>query len=107
MPVFNKITEEFQSNQPQRTSLDERFVALLSPETPQDRIETQELRQILNRVLQTLAPTELKVIELRYQRKKSPGQVASQLGISREEITALEKKALEQLRKALHAYMES
>ena len=89
---------------PQRIRLDERFFAILLPETPQDRVEAQELRQIVHRALKDLTPQELRVIELRYQHKKSPGQTASRLGISREEMEALEKKGLEKLRTHLQAW---
>ena len=41
------------------------------------------------------------VIELRYQHKKSPGQTASRMGISRDEMTALEQSGLEKLRNGL------
>lgn len=93
---------------PQRVSLDERFLALFLPDDPQDRLEAQELRQIVHQALQDLTPREFRVIELRYQNKKSPGQAASLLGIPREEMQKLEKKGLEKLRQRLQAwYMES
>ena len=57
--------------------------------------------------LQELTPQELKVVEGRYQHKKSPGAVASHLRIPREEVGALERSALTKLRKPLIEYMES
>lgn len=91
---------------PQRISLDERFFAILLPETPQERLETQELRQHIYRALQELTPDELKVIELRFQHKKSPGQVASQLGISRQKMRSLERRGLKKLRKYLQDWQQ-
>ena len=88
----------------QRVPLDERFIELVLPETVEDRIEAQELRQILHKALQKLTPGELEVIGLRHQHKKSPGQVAAKLGISREEVARLERSALEKLRKPLEAW---
>lgn len=88
----------------QRVPLDERFIELVLPETVEDRIEAQELRQILHKALQKLTPEELEVIGLRHQHKKSPGQVAAKLGVSREEVARLEGSALEKLRKPLEAW---
>jgi len=47
------------------------------------------------------------VIEQRYQYKRSPGQVASKLGISRDEMAGLEARGLKKLQGPLRAYMES
>ena len=90
-----------------RASLDERFLAILAPETPLDRVESQELRQLVMRALQELTPKELKVVENRFQRKRSVGQVASRLKIDRDEVSALEAAALAKLRGPLTEYMES
>ena len=91
---------------PRRAVLDERFLSLLLPETPQDRVESQELRQIVSRALQRLTPEELRVVELRFQRKNSVGQIASRLGLPRQKVTDLECTALEKLRGPLTEYME-
>lgn len=98
MAEFDKVTKL------QRVPLDERFIQVVLPETVEDRIEAQELRQILYEALRKLTPEELEVIELRHQHKKSPGQVAARLGASREEVAKLEAKALEKLRKPLEAW---
>lgn len=107
MPVFDIVSEELPAGPVQRVTLDERFIAYFLPDTTQDRIEAQELRQILLQSLQSLNSRELRVVELRYQHKKSRGQVASQLDLSREELMAVEREALEKLRRPLQAYMES
>ena len=108
MPMANYDRVDPHNISPQRVSLDERFLALFLPDDPQDRLEAQELRQIVHQALQDLTPREFRVIELRYQNKKSPGQAASLLGIPREEMQKLEKKGLEKLRQRLQAwYMES
>ena len=91
----------------QRVTLDERFIATFLPDTTQDSIEAQELRQILHASLQTLNPREFRVVELRFQHKKSRSQVASQLSLDREELMKLETDALDKLRQPLQEYMES
>ena len=90
-----------------RVPLDERFVALLLPESPLDQVESQELRRIVSGALERLAPLELEVVRLRYQHKRSPGAVASRLRISRQEARDLEDGALEKLRQPLVDYLES
>ena len=107
MPVYNKIPQALSDDHDERIQLDERFISIFLDETPQDRVEAQELRQIVSRALQTLTPAEMAVIEQRYQYKKSPGQVASKLGISRDAMNDLEVSGLEKLRQPLQAYMES
>jgi RNA polymerase sigma factor (sigma-70 family) len=108
MPRFDRIAEDSApASRQDRISLDERFVALLLPQSPLDRVESQELRQIVLHALQKLTPQEMKVVEGRYQNKRSLGAVASHLQIPREEVRALECSALEKLRKPLIEYMES
>ena len=103
---FNRIADDLPQEASQRVALDERFIINFLPETAQDRIEGQELRQIVLASLQTLSADEHRVMELRYQHKKSKGQVASQLGVSREQLRALEESALEKLRGPIRAYLE-
>ena len=63
MPRFDRIAEDLAATSRQdRISLDERFVALFLPESPLDRVESQELRQIVLHALQELTPTEMKVV---------------------------------------------
>ena len=107
MPVYNKITDNDSVKHSGRVSLDERFITLFVDETPQDDVEAQELRQVVSRALQTLTPEEMAVIEQRYQYKRSPGQVASKLGISRDAMAGLEARGLKKLQGPLQAYMES
>ena len=107
MPRFDRVDEDSTaSGRQDRMTLDERFVALLVPESPLDRVESQELRQIVMRALQRLTPQEMKVVEGRYQHKRSLGAVASHLHIPRDEVGTLERSALEKLRKPLIDYME-
>ena len=101
MAIYKKIPDSITNAPPERTNFDERFVSLLIPEDAQDRLEAQELRQLVHRALQNLSDDEMQVIELRYQHKKSPGQAARSMGISRDEMTALETSGLEKLRSGL------
>jgi RNA polymerase sigma factor (sigma-70 family) len=107
MPRFDRIAEDSASaNRHSRIPLDERFIEMLMPESPMDRVESQELRQIVMHALEELSPQELKVVEDRYQHKRSPGAVASHLKISRDEVRTLERSALAKLRRPLIEYME-
>ena len=106
----NRVVEEPDQTEDggvRRAFVDERFLAILVPETPLDRVESQELRQLVMRALQELAPEELKVVEHRYQRKQSVGQVASRLKMERGRVSSLEMAALAKLRGPLTEYMES
>ena len=108
MPRFDRISEDpAATDGGSRVALDERFIALLLPESPLDRVESQELRQVVMAALQALTPQELKVVELRYQHKRSPGSVASRLRLSRDEVETLERQALKKLRQPLVDYMEA
>lgn len=80
---------------------------MLVPESPLDRVESQELRQLVMHALQGLTPDELKVVEGRFQRKQSVGQVASRLKMDRDRVSSLEATALGKLRGPLTEYMES
>lgn len=107
MPRFDRVTDETTAASPQaRVPLDERFLALFLPETPLDRVEGEELRQIVLHALEELSADEFKVVESRYQHKRSPGAVASHLKMPRDEVKRLERSALEKLRKPLIEYME-
>ena len=108
MPNFRKVTEpSTDSERFEKIALDERFISQFITETPLDRVEAQELRQVMLRALQSLTRYELRVVELRFQHKKSPGQVASQLRIGRDQLLSLESQALEKLRIPLAEYLES
>ena len=69
-------------------------------------MEAQEFRQLLLEVLNKLEPQELKILELRYQKKKSPGQTASLLKIDRETLQAIEGSALTKVRQGIAPYLE-
>ena len=101
MPIYKKIPDSITDAPPERTNFDERFISLLIPTDAQDRLEAQELRQLVHRALQNLTNDEMRVIELRYQHKKSPGQTASRMGVSREDMHALEQNGLAKLRDGL------
>ena len=104
MPVYKKITENVPTTPPERVALDERFITLFLPEDAQERLEAQELRQLVHRAMNSLSAEEFRVIESRYQHKKSPGQAASRMGISRQTLIELETSALEKLRSALTSW---
>ena len=107
MSVYRRVAEE-PGNKDARTGkigFDERLVSQLVGETPLDRVEAQELRQIMLRALQGLTRDELRIVELRHQHKKSPGQVASKLNLSREAMATIEQSALAKLKKPLAAYL--
>ena len=101
MPIYNKIPDNPTIASAERIRLDERFVSLLVTEDAQDRLEAQELRQLVHHALQALSDDEMRVIQLRYQYKKSPGQVAARLSLSREAMAALEQSGLKKLRQGL------
>lgn len=108
MPRFDRVSNDAPAAASQgRVALDERFVAVLLPDTPLDRVESQELRQIVMHALEGLTPQELKVVESRYQHKRSLGAAASQLQLPRDEVRRLEKSALDKLRRPLIEYMET
>ncbi len=104
MPVYKKITENIPTTPPERVALDERFITLFLPEDAQERLEGQELRQLVHHAMNSLSADEFRVIESRYQHKKSPGQAASRMGISREDLVQLEASALQKLRSALTSW---
>ena len=101
MPIYNKVPDNLTATPAERIRLDERFVSLLVTEDAQDRLEAQELRQLVHRALQALSDDEMRVIQLRYQHKKSPSQVAARLGLSRDAMAVLEQSGLEKLRQGL------
>ena len=101
MAIYKKIPDSNTNAPPERTNFDERFVSLLIAQDAQDRLEAQELRQLVHRALQKLTDDEMLTIELRYQHKQSPGQAASRKGISREEMATLEETGLQKLRSGL------
>ena len=108
MSPFRRVTDHPTSEgKPQRVGLDERFLAEFLPETPLDRVESQELRQQVIQALRDLTQDELRVVELRFQHKKSPGQIASKLRMDRKTVSALERSALEKIRIPIIHYMES
>ena len=101
MSVYKKVTENNSEIPLDRTGLDERFITLFLDEDAQERLEAQELRQLVHRAMNDLSDLEFRVIELRYQFKKSPGQAAYKIGIAREKLFEVETKALNKLRNAL------
>ena len=101
MGIYKKIPDSITEAPPERTNFDERFISMLIPTAAQDRLEAQELRQHVHRTLQTLTDDEMRVIELRYQHKKSPGQTASRMGVSPEEMSTMEQSGLGKLRSGL------
>ena len=108
MSPFRRISDHPAGvGKPKRVGLDERFLAQFLPETPLDRVESQELRQQVMEALGKLTRDELHVVELRFQHKKSPGQVASKLQMDRIVVAALERSALEKIRTPIADYLES
>ncbi len=63
-----------------------------------DIIDKLALRQVLN----TLKPRERQIIFLRYFREKTQVQIAKQLGISQVQVSRIEKKILEDLKKKIN-----
>ncbi len=55
----------------------------------------------LRQVLETLAPREKQIIFLRYFKEKTQLQIASMLGISQVQVSRIEKKILEEIRKKI------
>lgn len=107
MPQFKKLAANPALPDAKRgrsLSLDERLIVQLQEVTPLDNIEAQEFRQVVMKGLQQLDPEELRVMELRYQFKKSPGQAAMQLGLTPAQLKRREHSALRKLRQHLAAY---
>jgi len=74
---------------------------LFTPPDAHIRLEAQELRQLVHHALKALSTDELRVIELRYQHKKSPGQTASLLCLAPTRVRTLEARALSKIRAGL------
>ncbi|MCX8129263.1 MAG: RNA polymerase sporulation sigma factor SigF [Clostridia bacterium] len=55
----------------------------------------------LRQVLETLGPREKQIIILRYFKEKTQFQIASMLGISQVQVSRIEKKILEEIRKKI------
>ena len=106
MPHFERIVENVTDGRLDRLSLDERFISYFMPETPLDRVEAQEFRQIVLKALQKLEEDELRVVEMRFQRKKSPSQTAALLRQPRETVQATEKRALAKIRGPIIEYLD-
>lgn len=107
MPLYKKLAANPTLPDPGNArplSLDERLIVQLQERTPLDNLEAQEFRQLVMKALQQLNPEEMRVMELRYQFKKSPGQAAKQLGLTPEQLKRKERSALRKLRKHLAAY---
>ena len=106
MPHFERIADNVSDGRLERLSLDERFISFFMPETPLDRVEAQEFRQVVLKALQKLDEGELRVIEMRFQRKKSPSQTAALLRQPREQVQATEKSALDKIRGPIIEYLD-
>ncbi len=55
----------------------------------------------LRKVLDTLKPREKQIIVLRYFKEKTQVQIAKMLGISQVQVSRIEKKILEEIRKKI------
>lgn len=66
-----------------------------SPETEDDHVEKLYIKSLLN----TLCEREKKVIYLRYFRDKTQGEVAKILGVSQVQVSRLESKIINRLKK--------
>ncbi len=77
---------------------------MLLPDGIEERIETDELHQLVRQALAELPPEQLRVIEMRYVQKKSRGRIAAVLQLPREQVATLEKSALEQMRQPLEKW---
>jgi RNA polymerase sporulation-specific sigma factor len=62
-----------------------------------DLVDKIDLRQ----VLKTLKPRERQIIILRYFKEKTQVQIAKMLGISQVQVSRIEKKILEDIRKKI------
>lgn len=73
-----------------------------------DRIDSNECEEnkvvdkiVLSQILKDLEPKERKIIILRYFKEKTQAQIAKMLGISQVQVSRLEKKIINQIRKKL------
>ncbi len=108
-PDEERAHQEPFNSPPRRVELDDRIAGLYglcTPDLAADRLEAQELRQLVHQALQQLSADEMRVIELRYQRKHSPGQAASRLGLSPQHLAELETNGLQKIRAFLLGWNE-
>ena len=68
----------------------------------ENKINEQMDNQLLYNVIKELPPREQKIIILRYFRDKTQKEIANELGVSQVQISRLENKILEKLKKKLN-----
>jgi RNA polymerase sigma factor (sigma-70 family) len=75
---------------------------LTAPTTEIDLVEQEDLRRVLNEVLNTLNPREKKIIEMRFglknEKPKTLEEVSKEFGVTRDRIRQIEARALRKLR---------
>ncbi len=73
---------------------------------PEDRIQEDELKQMLNETMETLTEKERKVILFYYYEELTLKEISNILGVSESRISQLHTKALLKMRKKLGNYMD-
>ena len=72
---------------------------------PEDKIEENELKEVLKDTLETLTEKERKVIEFYYYEELTLKEISKILGVSESRISQLHTKALAKMRKRMGDYM--
>ena len=72
---------------------------------PEDKIEENELKEVLKDTLETLTEKERKVIEFYYYEELTLKEISKILGVSESRISNLHTKALAKIRKRMGDYM--
>lgn len=73
---------------------------------PEEKIQENELKEVLKDTLETLTEKERKVIELYYYEELTLKEISKVLGVSESRISQLHTKALLKMRRKMGSYMD-
>ena len=73
---------------------------------PEEKIQENELKEVLKDTLETLTEKERKVIELYYYEELTLKEISKVLGVSESRISQLHTKALMKMRRKMGSYMD-
>ena len=73
---------------------------------PEEKIQENELKEVLKDTLETLTEKERRVIELYYYEELTLKEISRILGVSESRISQLHTKALQKMRKKMGSYMD-
>ena len=66
-----------------------------------DELDNVELRDLLQRVMQTLSDAEKKILQMRYFEERTQRDIANEMGVSQMFVSRVERKMLARFREAL------